>query len=363
MKKPAQAVAATTEQLDEFEKQARKSYEEARKQAEDYAKKAIEWEEKIKYARLSTQDKIRELNRKGLDEELAWNDRRRQAEEKLSSAKQALAQNDYELAEKLAKDAESLYADLANEVKKTEGGKDVVVQSIEETKQVAINGITEVGRFVEDLYGKQKTAAETAAAQWTATADGIKQHLDEIAKEREANVQITLRGLESAQNAINALTRDETKHITVVTHHVEANAAGGLAGLALGGKLSGYGGGDRINAKLEAGEFVIRKEAVAKYGAALFDSLNSMKLDLTGMVRARIGGLFSNLAVPAMPEARFAFQEGGMVPGAGARETMTIRFQAGAAEMPLTVVGSTRVTRSMVKQFEKELIKMGLSKG
>ena len=86
-----------------------------------------------------------------------------------------------------------------------------------------------------------------------------------------------------------------------------------------------------------------------------------MKLNLNGLARAKIGGLISNISIPAMPAPQFAFQGGGSVPGTSG-ETLTIRFQAGNTEMPLTVMGDRRVTRGMVKEFERELVKMGLSK-
>ena len=275
-----------------------------------------------------------------------------------------MRKKDYELAEKLAKDAEGLYADLAQEVKKPGDAKDVIVKSLEETKQIAIAGVTEVGNFIERLYTEQKTAAEKARDEWTATANGIQQQLNEIAKEREANVSIQLKGLAAAQSAINQLLKPGTKHINVVVHQktVQSKKTGGIVDLfARTGKLlSGYGGGDRIRALLEAGEYIIRKEAVRKYGAALFHALNSMSLDIPGLVRARLGGLISNIAIPA---PTLAYQAGGAVPsGPTPGESMTIRFQAGNVEMPLTVQGSRSVTRAMVKEFERELIKMGLSR-
>jgi len=365
MEKPTKAIEATTAQLDEFEKKAKAAYDEAKKQAADYAKQVIAWEEKIKYARLSTEDKIRELGRKGLEDAQVWADKKLQAEEKMYAAREAMAKGDYELAKKLAKDAESLYADLATEVKKTDGGKDVVVQALEDTKEVAINGVTEVGKFIEDLYGKQRDAAATARDKWTATADEINNQLDAIAKQREADIKIQLRGLEAAQSAINRLTRDVTKHITVVTHHVDAKRFGGIAGTikaATGKILSGFGGGDRIRALLEAGEGVVRKEAIRKYGAAFFHAYNNMKLDLSGLAKAKLGGLVSNTSIPVMTGSPLALQSGGIALGTSSGETMTIRFQAGSAEMPLQVVGSNNVTRAMVKSFEKELIKMGLSR-
>jgi len=369
MEKPVEAAIATNEMLDEFEKKAKKAYEEAKKQAADYAQQVIAWEDKIKYARLSTEDKLRELGRKGLEDAVIWADKKLQAEEKLYAAREAMARGDYKLAEKLAKDAEGLYADLATEVKKSEGGKDVVVRSLEDTKKVAINGVTEVGNFVQELYTKQRDAAASARDEWTATANGIKKQLDEIAKEREANVKITLRGLEAAQNAINKFINTKAiKHIYVVTHHktVEEKKAGGIAGYAARGLkavagrlLGGYGGGDRIKASLEAGEGIIRKEAIRKYGEPFFHAYNEMRLNAADMLRAKLNGLASNIRLPSAGAAQFAFQGGGI---AQAGETITIRFQAGGAEMPLTVVGDRTVTRAMVKEFETELVKMGLSK-
>ena len=361
MAKPAEAVKATDDQLKAFEEQAKKAYEEAKKQAADYAKQVIEWEDKIKYARLSTEDKIRELGRKGLDDAVVWADKKLQAEEKLYAARRAMAEGDYKLAEKLAKDAEGLYADLATEVKSSEAGKDIVVKSIEETKKVAINGVKEVGTFVDQLYGEQKNAAQTAKNEWTATADGIKLQLDEIAKQREANVVIQLKQLEAAQAAINNLIKPEYKDIYVRVHQAQAKRFGGIiepVRAATGRRLPGYGGGDKIKALLEAGEFVIRKEAVKKYGSGLFEALNAMRVDAGEIMRKKIGGIISNISMPSIPVPRYAYQTGGAV--VGGNETFTIRLQAGNVEMPITAVGNRQAMRGMVKEFEKELIRLGM---
>ena len=48
-----------------------------------------------------------------------------------------------------------------------------------------------------------------------------------------------------------------------------------------GGQLPGYGGGDKVKAYLEAGEFVVRKEAVQAYGTQLFDKYNKMLIKPT----------------------------------------------------------------------------------
>lgn len=61
-----------------------------------------------------------------------------------------------------------------------------------------------------------------------------------------------------------------------------------VGGLKEGGSLPGYGGGDRIPALLEAGEFVVRKEAVKKWGVGFFAALNALRGRITTAAK---GGL------------------------------------------------------------------------
>ena len=123
------------------------------------------------------------------------------------------------------------------------------------------------------------------------------------------------------------------------------------------GALGGWGGGDRIRALLEAGEFVIRKEAVAKYGAGFFDLLNSMKLNLPGVIEAIS-------TPPQLP--RHAYAEGGPVisagaSGSGGSETITWRWQLNDKEYPLTLSGP-RGTATLMRELEKELGRAGLTR-
>jgi len=352
MEKPAEAIKATKEQLDEFEKQATAAYEAATAEAKKYAEEVVSWEEKIQEARMSTEDKLRELAQKTMTDEQAWNDERLQADEKLYAAKEALRSGDYELAESLAKDAEGIYAGLAEEIKtSTEDGEETIVRSLESTVDVAKQGVQTVGDFMTSLYSAQKENAKAAQSTWEASAATIKASLDEIAKERSVNVKVELKNIEAAQAAINKLTKDETKYITVVTKNVEAKQTGGPVGFARGGRLPGYGGGDRIRALLEAGEFVIRKEAVSKYGAGLFHALNAMKADFPGMVKARLGGLISNISMPVQK-----FAAGGMALPGGASETLVVRFQAGDIEAPVKI--TDRDSRMAMKQLAKEMSRM-----
>ncbi len=289
MEKPAKAVRATTKQLDAFEKQAKQAYKNAKAEAKKYADKVIEWEGKIKYAKMSTADKIRELGRKGLDEEAQWNDKKLEAEQKLAAAKEAFKKGDFKLAEKLAKDSENLYADLAIKITKTdETGKTTVVKSISDTKEVAQNGVQAVGNFIQALYGKQKENAKNSQKTWEDTATAIQKQLDKIVQDKTQNISIDIKDLKSAQDKINALVKDETKHIhidvtkEVTTTTVQKKQAGGnVLAASTGsfvprtGNLPGYGGGDRIRALLEPGEWIIRKEAVKKYGHDFMARLNA----------------------------------------------------------------------------------------
>jgi hypothetical protein len=123
------------------------------------------------------------------------------------------------------------------------------------------------------------------------------------------------------------------------------------------GALAGWGGGDRIRALLEAGEFVIRKEAVAKYGAGFFELLNNMKLNLPSVIEA--------IATPPQIP-RHAYAEGGPViaaaSGSGApSETITWRWQLNDKEYPLTLTGP-RGTASLMRELEKELGRAGLTR-
>jgi TP901 family phage tail tape measure protein len=389
MQKPAEAINATKDQLKSFEEQAKKAYEEAKKQAADYAQKVIEFEDKIKFARLSTKDQVRELGRLGMTDAQKWADMELQAEQKLAAAKAALRKGDFELAEKLAGDAEKLYAGLATEVKGTDAGKEVVVKSLKDTKQIAIDGVEEVGKFVEKLYKTQKDAAQTAQAEWQTTAEGIKAQLDEIAKQREANVQITLSGIEAAQSAINNFIKNipDKKTIIIEEVHVvkttQAKATGGIVGAykhggiagafqttasviraATGKILPGFGGGDKIRTILEAGEGILRKEAIAGLGKKFFFAYN--RLDVPAMLKELMGKKISGFSIPQinMPSmSRLAFADGGIAPKlTGSNETFTLRLQAGDVEMPLNVMGNKQAMRGMIKEFEKELIKLGMVK-
>jgi len=63
------------------------------------------------------------------------------------------------------------------------------------------------------------------------------------------------------------------------------------SGFRWGGPIPGYGGGDRIRALLEPGEFVLRKEAVRSLGLGFLSSLNRSGIVAAGMSRFDAGSI------------------------------------------------------------------------
>ena len=122
-------------------------------------------------------------------------------------------------------------------------------------------------RAAEDVkYAAQAMAGDTEAlgTDWGRVWDAMQRGaIDDI---------------DAVDSRLDRLT-DKRREVTIYVKEVVQKAVGGLIqGYAGGGRLPGYGGGDRIPALLEAGEFIIRKEAVARFGASMFAALNSLQL-------------------------------------------------------------------------------------
>ena len=123
-----------------------------------------------------------------------------------------------------------------------------------------------------------------------------------------------------------------------------AATAGGYGSHAEGGPIPGTGEGDTVPAMLTPGEFVIRKSAVQTFGEGFFHMVNRMKS--FSMPKFNMGGIVQ------------AFANGGSVRN---NEIFTLNLQAGAAALPLKVMGNPANMRQQIRQFEKELSKMRLS--
>ena len=116
--------------------------------------------------------------------------------------------------------------------------------------------------------------------------------------------------------------------------------------MAAGGKLAGYGGGDKVHARLEPGEYVVRKEAVKKYGGAIFESLNNMSApDVMSSVGKRLGGIIG--------DSFRRFQAGGSVPAHAALQANQQTFNITVSPKYLT--GDRQAMREIAQDVSKAI--------
>ena len=350
--------------LDDWLAKLQSSYVQALSEEKRYAEEVKRLKDARKTAEMETADMVRELARRTMSEEQAYLDKRKQAMETLAQAESMLARaktpEALEKAEDLAKKAQDQFAALAGEVKQG----DQVIRTEAQTVKEAIAGVQEAGNVLDKALKAQITAAETSRKNWGETAKEIettltatKAKIDEI-NNTPITPTATFQVDSTAVDTKLAELDGKVTHSTHIIHvqEVRESQSGGLIERLSGGgwprrsgKLPGWGGGDRIRALLEAGEYVVRKEAVAKYGVALFQALNNMRLNLLDFFR-----------VPALPETpRLAYAAGGMASPGADYGTLTLR--AGEVELPVMVPGPGG--REMVREFERELRKMRLTRG
>ncbi len=314
---------------------------------------------------LTTEEMIREARRKTMTEEKAWQDKRKEAAETLNAAFEAMSRAQTPEALKdavsLAEKARQQFSGLAGEVK----SGDQVVVSMQKSVATATAGMAEAQRAIDEAMRRQIELADRNRKESEESAKGFYDQWQENRKlldEMNAMVVKPTTEIQVDSSEVDAKLRELNNTVTHSTHivHVQTvqeSAAGGpVPAFAEGGwnrlrgKLAGYGGGDRIRALLEAGEFIIRKEAVAKYGAGLFHALNAMRLNIAGIVAG---------AMPRMLEfPRAAYATGGQVTAANYG---ILRLQAGGVELPVQVPGPRG--REAVREFERELRKERLVRG
>lgn len=324
-----------------------------------YAAEVLRIQKDIAASRMTYDEKVRELKRKFMSEEQVWIDKQKQAYATLNQAQLAFAQaktpDELARAAELAKKAMEQAEGIATEVKQ---GEQVVV-SLGKGVGEAMKIMQPAQQLLEQSMQKQaelikqnQEGAKTSGQAYMDELGKVSSAIDDLNKQKidiTAEIKVDSAAIDAKLRELDGKTTTST-HI-IYTQTVEQSATGGPIGFAQGGwnrlrgKLSGYGGGDRIKALLEAGEFIIRKEAVSKYGAGLFAALNAMKFNV------------ADLVANAMPEIpRFA--AGGQV---SAANYGTLRLQAGGVELPVQVAGPKG--RDLVRQFEAALKKERLTKG
>lgn len=301
------------------------------KRYQQYTQEVRQLQEQIGGRQKSLAAELREMARSGMSEKSAWYDQKREAEEYVAAAKRAASEakaamdagdtitgrQKWQEAVQYADDAKNAYKGLNQEV--SEG--DQVIISKAEALRTAMAGVQEAGQLGIDILKQQQDAAyqamdvlekesgfaglfkglEQSEQKWleswqkmrSASTEALRdvdrefvifQKTAELTQQNWATAADHTRGLwikvaDDLKKKLDDATKPRT--VKVYVAEVQKRALGGLIGaarLARGGKLPGFGGGDRISALLEAGEFVMRKEAVARFGTGFFDALNHLRL-------------------------------------------------------------------------------------
>ncbi|MBF0341511.1 MAG: phage tail tape measure protein [Magnetococcales bacterium] len=211
------------------------------------------------------------------------------------------------------------------------------------------------------------TAAAGAVRSITDKIEELKA-ADQALADKKVSVTVdttqAVTGLESLAGLIEQLPSEKT----VTIHYVEkreGDSSTPAPGFARGGFLPGWGGGDRIPALLEAGEFVLNRFAVRRYGLDRLHAMNRMnlprfvqgglvsppKIRIPSIPRFEFGGVVRNLVIPTIP-AMPAFASGGAV---NPQVESVVRLELYAAGRPVATIPGPR---QQIRQFVDALQEM-----
>ena len=340
-KAAAEKTAATT-----IKQVTGEALEAMKKKYQEYAREVQRLQGEIVGRERSLQAELREMSRTGMSDYSSWMDRKKEAEEYAAAAKkaaqeaaQAMASGDtimgkekYAEALQYADQAKDAYKSLNAEIK---AGDHVVVNQTDALK-TSMEGVKKAGELgIEIMKQQQKEAkaAMDAMVEKSGFAD-LTEGMDDAEKkwaENWKNMQSAASKEISAveEQIVKLVSKDRTVYINVVER--EARRYGGIAGgsalhLRKGAILAGYGGGDHIPAVLEAGEGVLRKEAIRWMGADRFHALNMMQMpDFSGLLGA------TTPTAAAVADNKYTVNVNFMMPGG--RSIPMLTTQKGAQDL------------------------------
>ena len=303
----------------------------------------------------------------------AWEEQDERQKERSKQSAGEIAQTRLESADSAANEAMSIWDQLAaDEIAAQEKVANAQVQSVEQIKAAVVDlttGLEATRTQMEGFLAILGADAESLALRFdTSAIDTAKEQVDTFFADVEAS-ETAMKFAIKAFMGTEELTPDKMKDLfdlltsgTTGTikidagggdtagrwggHVIAARMGGFIASMAKGGKLSGYGGGDIVNAKLEPGEFVARKEAVSKYGVGLFHLLNNLRLPDMSSILGKIKS-FPNVTqhVP-----RMAYAEGGAVNGSAG--TYSLALEVGGQSHEL--FGSQDQIEGLVEALRRE---------
>ena len=243
-----------------------------------YAGEIKKQQEAIENIVQTTQDKIHAIRQRGMSEEERALDRQRQVQEKLAAAAEAYYSGSLEKAAKLAQEAQNIAEGLKDQEEAERGVQDagnLLIRIHEEMKAKAQENMEAQKESAADLQ-KQIKDLDTQLMEYRARLQSIREELKGLSEtptvfEIDADISNAKSKIDELISKIQELKQriKETK-ITGTEQH----RWGGIVGLTRGGKLPGWGGGDKIPILGEAGEVILNKEASRDWTYKLLLKMN-----------------------------------------------------------------------------------------
>ena len=171
--------------------------------------------------KMSVEDRIRELGRKGLDEYAAYQDRQRQIDEKQAQAKAALAAGNYEQARKLAEESMQLAEGTASAVTRQveQNGKTITetlvsegaaakraISQIEESASIADTALKGVGDAHKQAAAAAGTGADETRRALTGVSDALGELQSQLLAQDKLKLEVDIEGARAGIEKLKALT-------------------------------------------------------------------------------------------------------------------------------------------------------------
>lgn len=220
----------------------------------------------------STQEKIRELRRKTMDDEAAWQDRRLEYEETFDAAVRAMAEGRAEQAAELFKQAETLASSLSAEVKNQQGE---VVSSLEQNTRTAIELMQQASDGATGALLQQQEGLKNHQGQVADAVRATRQELVSLGETMEVlnSAFPPLAGMHTWDNATLETFLKFADNAALLKHRSLTSQTQKFSDGGLIGGRPHSAGGTIIEA--EKDEYIINRRDALRHGFAFLNLLNS----------------------------------------------------------------------------------------
>ena len=263
-----------------------RALEAAKQKYEEYGRRIVSIEEEIAEVRRSTASKIAEIRRRGMTPEEEEADRLRELRRLYEEYyRTASPEEQKRIAETIQEIADGL-RDQGDAIKWLQIGEQLRIGALqeikgkaEEAKEAEAQRIEELKKKLDEADQRLKDHIDKIEAM-KKELEGLGEKLTEMEGKRtiveiDADISDAMEEIEKLKKELKKL--ESERHQLVIEARggvTKGFSMGGLVKRQAGGFVPGYGGGDRVFALLEPGEFVLRKEVVRSLGLGFLERLN-----------------------------------------------------------------------------------------